>query len=84
MSSVNQFSAKCDCGKVGDGEKTCMRVCAQLLSTIGTPEQNQLTRDVIGFRNCRFLVEGPVGLGVQNVQTSQFFLKLPKYFMHLQ
>jgi hypothetical protein len=84
MSSVNQFSAEDDCGKVGDGEETCMRVSARLLSTIGTPEQNQLTRDVIGFRNCQFPVEGPVGLGVQNVQTSQFFLKLHKLFMHLQ
>ena len=84
MSSVNQFSAQGDCGKVGDGEETCMRVCTQLLSMIGTPEQNQLTRDVIRFCNCRFPVEGPVGFGVQNVQTSQFFLKLHKLFMHLQ
>ena len=84
MLSVKQFSAEGDCGKVGDGEETCMCVCVQLLSTIGTPEENQLTRDVIRFCNCQFLVEGPVGLGVQNVQTSQFFLKLPKYFMHLQ
>ena len=64
-------------------EETCLHVvCVRLLSTIGTPEQNQLTRDVIGFCNCRFPVDldlGPVG-----VQTLQFFLKLHKLFMHLQ
>ena len=80
MSSVNQFSAEDDCGKVGNGEETCMRVSARLLSTIGTPEQNQLTRDVIGFCNCRF----PVDLDFVGVQTSQFFLKLHKLFMYLQ
>ena len=74
MSSVNQFSAQGDCGKVGDGEETCMRVCTQLLSTIGTPEQNQLTRDVIGFCNCRFPVDLDLGpVGVQNVQTYAIF-----------